>query len=128
MVFYFKLKSILFLSKEDCSGTWDILNIKFRVLQVHICVFHTHRTLKYGSIFIHLSYKQMLGTFKTSLIFSLKLSIMRSSNILSPNTMKSWEFFGITFCIRVFPLKVKFPHRNYVNMGIFLSPKLYIFR
>ena len=61
----------------------------------------THRTLKYGSIFIHLSYKQMLGTFKTSLIFSLKLS-----NILSPNTMKSWEFFGITFCIRVFPLKV----------------------
>ena len=66
----------------------------------------THRTLKYGSIFIHLSYKQMLGTFKTSLIFSLKLSIMRSLNILSPNTMKSWEFFGITFCIRVFPLKV----------------------
>ena len=66
----------------------------------------THRTLKYGSIFIHLSYKQMLGTFKTSLIFSLKLSIMRSLNILSPNTMKSWEFFGITFCIRVFSLKV----------------------
>lgn len=70
----------------------------------------------------------MLGTFKTSLIFSLKLSIMRSLNILSPNTMKSWEFFVITFCIRVFPLKVKFPHRNYVNMGIFLSPKWYIFR
>lgn len=105
MVFYFKLKSILFLSKEDCSGTWDI---KILNLEFYRCTFvsFTHRTLKYVSIFIHLSYKQMLGTFKTSLIFSLKLSIMRSLNILSPNTMKSWEFFGITFCIRVFPLKV----------------------
>lgn len=68
----------------------------------------------------------MLGTFKTSLIFSLKLSIMRSSNIFKHD--EKLGIFRDYVLHKSFPSQSRNPHRNYVNMGIFLSPKWYIFR